>query len=52
MLGGGPARSRVSGPGTGLTNRLRGVVLQKANRGTGYLRGTNQIGYVLLEPEP
>jgi hypothetical protein len=39
-------------PGTGITNRLRGMVLQKQNRGVGYLRGTNQMGWIRLEPKP
>ncbi len=39
-------------PGTGSTNRLRGVILQKQNRGVGYLRDTNQTGWIRLEGEP
>jgi hypothetical protein len=41
---------RVTEPLTGLSQVFYGAVLQKANVGCGYLRGTNQTGRVLLAP--
>jgi hypothetical protein len=48
----GVFRGAVVDPGTGRTNRIGGVILQKANYGAGYVQGTNQTGFVLLEPQP
>jgi hypothetical protein len=41
---------RVTEPLTGLSQVFYGAVLQKANVGCGYLRGTNQTSQVLLAP--
>lgn len=46
----GVFRGAFVDPGTGITNRLQGVVLPKQDRGVGYLRGTNQTGWLRLEP--
>ena len=39
-------------PVTGRTAKFKGAVLQIQNFGSGYFLGTNQAGYVTLEPAP
>ncbi|HWQ93854.1 MAG TPA: hypothetical protein VN673_19480, partial [Clostridia bacterium] len=37
-------------PATSKTHSFKGVVLQKANLGRGYFRGTNESGSILIRP--